>query len=182
MSQLADLARPYASHLVKEPAPGKYGNYVSTHVVKQKLLAVLGPYSSEIVQTIRDGDVITGCVLRLTCVVDGREVSVTGAGDVENPDTKKTNGARLKDAESDALKRAATHLGVGLHLYAKEPTDFFLHEVLTKREAEPVSPPQAASLPATGTDGVEPADDTTSSAGSPTSLEAKAARIGSKAK
>ena len=144
MGQLTDLAKPFAPHLVKRPPQGKYGDYVAHSEVTQKLLAVLGPYSFEVTQLLReqtskvDHPIIVGCIGRLTCVVDGREVSVSEVGDCENPHVKNSDGERAKDAASDAIKRCAMRLGVGLHLWAAE--NYFLHGYLLSLEPEQEAP------------------------------------------
>ena len=133
-TQLVALLKPFSGRLVKQAPQGKFGSYVSHFVVEQRILSVVGPYSWDITQTIRDADgLLTGCVGRLTAVVDGREVSVCGAGDVENPQNAKTDGERLKLAESDSFKRAAMRLGVALDLWAQD--DFYVYDLLTKAEA-----------------------------------------------
>jgi hypothetical protein len=130
MSQLSELARPFPARLVKEK-PGKFAAaYVSHDTVNQRLLEVVGPFTWEIVQVVTNPDgVVSGCLGRLTVEVDGRTVSVTEAGDVERPDGN--NGSNLKSASSDAFKRAAMRLGLGLHLWS---TDYFLDKALDKRE------------------------------------------------
>jgi hypothetical protein len=67
----------------------------------------------------------------MTVTVDGTRVSVVEAGECDNPQNKKTNGDRLKNAASDAFKRCAMRLGCGLHLWSD---DFFLYGVLQKRD------------------------------------------------
>ena len=52
----------------------------------------------------------------MTVEIDGQLVTVEEAGDVEQPFNWHTDGARLKDAISDAVKRCAMAFGVGLHL------------------------------------------------------------------
>lgn len=52
------------------------------------------------------------------------------AGDCEEPHNWKTDGARLKDAMSDAYKRCAMRWGCGLHLWSQG--EYFLHDVLTR--------------------------------------------------
>lgn len=129
MTQLRDLARPFKPALVKQPPKGKFGTYVSHDVVNQKLLAVLGPVDFEIVQLVHGVDgKVEGCLARLSCEIDGRRTTVVEVGDCESPDNWKTQGARMKDAASDAFKRCAMRLGVGIHLWAG--ADFFLYEVL----------------------------------------------------
>ena len=63
-----------------------------------------------------------------------KEISVVEAGDVENPSNWKTNGARMKDAMSDAIKRCAMALGVGLHLWSQidGEDEYFLDKQLEK--------------------------------------------------
>lgn len=131
--QLTRLAKPFPSALVHGPAQGKHGNYVEHNDYNQKLLLVCGPFDFKVVQTVRDGDVVTGCVCELTVQIDGRSVSVQEVGDVENPDIEKTNGSRLKKASSDAFKRCCMRLGLGLHLWADE--SYFLYDFLVNGES-----------------------------------------------
>ena len=66
--------------------------------------------------------------------IDGKTVSVEEVGDVEKPSNWKTNGARMKDAVSDAVKRCAMALGVGLHLWSQinNTDEYFLDKQLAK--------------------------------------------------
>lgn len=137
MSELADLARPFNQRLIHEKSTGKFSaSYVKHSAVTEKLLAVIGPFSYELVEIIRDADSgqVCGVFMRLTATIDGRQVTVEEVGDVENPSNWNNDGARLKDASSDALKRASMRIGVGLHLWSGD--DFFLHRVLSKDEAD----------------------------------------------
>lgn len=136
MSQLRKLATPFPAHLV-ESKPGKFAAaYVAHHVVEQALIATLRTIPrQEVREVIREADgTVTGCVLRMSCVIDGQEVVVEEAGDVENPQNKGTNGARLKDATSDAYKRCAMRMSLGLHLWAQE--HYFLDKSLDKADGE----------------------------------------------
>ena len=67
-------------------------------------------------------------------LIRNKEISVVEAGDVENPTNWKTNGARMKDAMSDAIKRCAMALGVGLHLWSQidGQDEYFLDKQLEK--------------------------------------------------
>lgn len=145
-SQLAALCKPFRDDLVKgNPSGG--GQYVAHDVVVQKLLMVVGPFDFHLREVIRgdvpeikpnpngssqrakDGrpalhDAVVGVVARLTVNVDGRSVEVEEAGDCEDPHNWPHDGARMKDAMSDAIKRCAMRLGVGLHLWAQR--DFIL--------------------------------------------------------
>ena len=121
MSQLDDLREPFADAVIQKAPQGKYGEYVKHSVVVERLLEAVGPYSFEIVEVIRAADGhVEGCLASLTAEVDGRRVTITEVGDCENPTNWKTDGARLKDAASDAVKRCAMRLGVGLHLWSQD--------------------------------------------------------------
>lgn len=156
MSDLARLAKPFPARFIKANPSGG-GSYVKHSVITEKLLAVVGPFDFELVQIIRghvegitpnpDGksnraktgaptldDAIVGVVARLTVTVDGRYTHIEEAGDCEDPHNWPHDGARLKDAMSDALKRCAMRLGVTLHLYSQE--QFTLHDQLVKRDEE----------------------------------------------
>ena len=136
MEQLYELSRRFPTKFIHQKG---FGDYIQHSVIRQRLLTVLGAYSTDVVETIYDDGIITGVVLKLTCVVDGNEVSVTEVGDVENPTNWKTNGARMKDAMSDAIKRCAMSLGVGLQLWSTFKLDdgtiqdeYFLDKQLEK--------------------------------------------------
>lgn len=112
-------------------------------VITQLLLLYVGPYSFERVETLRTeikggkhGGVlgVTGVVCRLTCEVDGRSVSVEEAGGVENAGNQDGDGERLKHAMSDALKRCAMRLGLGLHIWAQD--HYFLDKSLAGSEEQ----------------------------------------------
>ena len=130
--QLLKLARPFPAKYVKKPPSGKFGSYVPIDVVQQALLAYLGPVNIEIGQVFMgESGKVEGCLVTLICVIDAAPVSVTEVGDCENPDNWKTQGARMKDAISDGIKRCAMRIGLGLHLWAQE--DYFLFDYLTKQ-------------------------------------------------
>lgn len=146
LSQLGKLSRPL-SRFVRPAPPGRYGSYIPHYVIGQVLLAVVGPYTFEHRDIIRGtasgvvdntevtrDNVIVGVVCRLTCTIDGRQVSIDEIGEVTSAHLNVTDGARLKKATSDALKRAAMRLGVGLHLWCKHPDEFFLANVLLHGE------------------------------------------------
>lgn len=156
MNQLTQLARPFPSNLV-HTNPSGGGSYVAHDVVVQRLLQIVGPYSFRVVEVIRghvpaiapnpngksnrakegrpalEGAVV-GVVAELAVSIDGREVVVQDAGDCEDPHNWPHDGARMKDAVSDAIKRCAMRLGCGVHLWAQG--DFYLYDALTRAEAE----------------------------------------------
>lgn len=156
MTQLRELARPFPPNYI-HTNPSGGGQYVAHPVVVQRLLMVVGPYDYEIAEVIR-GDVagiepnpqgksrrakegrppltnaVVGVIGRLTVTIDGHRVVIEDAGDCEDPHNWPHDGARLKDAASDAIKRCAARIGLGLHLWAQE--DYFLFERLPDKNAE----------------------------------------------
>jgi hypothetical protein len=171
---LVELARRFPDGFVER----KEGNdYVAHHVVNQRLLSIVGPFDFELVEVVR-GDVaavppdpsgrsrrakagtpalhnvVVGGVWRLTCWVDGHRVRIEEVGDVGDVHNWPHDGARLKDAVSDALKRCAMRLGLGLHLWAQE--HYFLdHQLRTVLE----QPGSAADAEDSAAGQPEPADD-----------------------
>lgn len=120
MKQLTLLCKPFPDGWIEQPSQGKHGTYVKHQNYEQKLLLTLGSYDWRIVQVVKgvDGQ-IEGCVGEITVFIDGRLTTVQEAGDCEHPENWKTQGARLKDASSDAFKRCCMRLGLGLHLWAQ---------------------------------------------------------------
>lgn len=119
MTQLQDLAKPFpASAIRTRPQGGREVEYVPASTVIEKLLATLGPFGWHVSATGRDPWVIVGTI---TAEVDGRTVEVQGVGE----------GDDAKSAESDALKRAARMLAVGLHLWSGD--GYRLHRALEHR-------------------------------------------------
>jgi hypothetical protein len=153
-ADLVELSRPFPTDFV-ERKDGQ--DYVAHHVVNQRLLSIVGPFDFELVQVIR-GDVaavapdpsarsrrgksgtpalhniVVGGIWRLTCSIDGRQVRVEEVGDVGDVHNWAHDGARLKDAASDALKRCSMRLGLGLHLWAQE--HYFLDQQLRAQHRE----------------------------------------------
>ena len=90
MKQLHELSRPFPSEFVHKAPKGKFGDYIQHSVIRQRLLSVVGPYSQEVKEVLReevkdkDGNIksiIVGVVLALTIEVDGQLVTVEEAGD-----------------------------------------------------------------------------------------------------
>lgn len=131
MSELQELARPFPSSLIKQK-PGKFAaSFVEHSVICQRLLEVLGSYDFRVDELIRDADgTVSGCLATLEVTVDGRRVRIREVGDVEHPTSNA--GQNAKSASSDALKRCAMRLGLGLHLWSQE--NYYLDKALAKRE------------------------------------------------
>ena len=130
MEQRYQLSRPFPETLVKAK-PGKFAAaYVEHSVISQRLLEVLGPYSFTVDRPVTNADgAVVGCLATLEVTIDGQCVRITEVGDVEHP--SPNNGSNLKNAASDALKRCAMRIGVGLHLWSQE--NYYLDKALAKR-------------------------------------------------
>ena len=150
MTQLRELATPFKGNLVKDPPRGKYGSYVSHSTVNERALSVVGAHSFELIEVVRGWadevvvkkgkpdqrvfparEAVVGVLARLSVTIDGRQVSVVEAGDVEGA-AGQEDGANLKEASSDAYKRCWMRLGLGLHLWSQD--DFFLDRQLDKSD------------------------------------------------
>jgi hypothetical protein len=149
-AQLYELARPFPESMIATK-PGKFAaDFVSHGTVTARLLEVLGPFDWSIAKIITNADgIAVGCIGRLEVTVDGRPVVIEEIGDVEHP--SPNSASNLKNASSDALKRAAMRVGLGLHLWAGE--GYWLHRSLEKRLSAHVS----ADAPAEGEDTTTPA-------------------------
>jgi hypothetical protein len=147
-ADLAELARPFPTDFVERK---DNQDYVAHHVDNPPRLSIEGPFD-DVLGPVNRGDdaatppdpsarsrrakagtpalqnVVVGGIWRLTCAIDGRQVRVEEVGDVGDVHNWPHDGARLKDAASDALKRCAMRLGLGLHLWAQE--HYFLDQQL----------------------------------------------------
>ncbi|MFO0675332.1 MAG: Rad52/Rad22 family DNA repair protein [Polyangiaceae bacterium] len=113
-----DLARPFPPELIKT-RPGRNGQqlaYVETHAVIARLNEVCETWSYEILRhEILDNEVIV-CG-KLTADGVSKMAFGTSAITRDRDGQAISVGDDLKSASSDALKKSATLLGVGLHLY-----------------------------------------------------------------
>ncbi len=129
MKQLTDLVKRIPEDYIKTKPGGFQADYVSHADIQQILLAKLGPCSQEVTRVITNSEgVVQGCVLRVLYVIDGEQYVIEEAGDVERPGAN--NGSNLKNAVSDAVKRCAMRVGVGLHLWSQD--NYVLDKVLTE--------------------------------------------------
>lgn len=168
--ELAALAKPFPDRYIhRNPSGG--GDYVAHPLVTQKVLATLPGYSFTLVQVLRGhvaavppnpngksdrarngvpalDDAVVGVVMRLEATIDGHRYVVEEVGDCEQPHNWPTDGARLKDAMSDAFKRCAMRVGVGLHLWSQKD-GFFLFDALSKGDGPPAVPKPPKLAPGT---------------------------------
>ena len=147
------LERPFLPEQIRQ-RKGRNGvlDYVEGHSVIQRLNEALeGAWSVEIVHhEIREEEVVV--IGRLTAA-DGVVKMAFGGSQVTR---ERESGALislgddLKSAGTDALKKCATLLGVGLHLYAEKP-------IAGRGPAAPARPAAAPRPPArTPTNGTRP--------------------------
>lgn len=132
-TQAARLAKPVPGKFVSQvPAGGgRKADYVSHAVITEILLAIVGPFGWT-VEPLYEGASIVGALGTLSCEIDGRAVTVTEVGDTTGQEAD--GGSRLKNAASDALKRCAMRLGLGLHLWSGADS-YFLYRQLTGGES-----------------------------------------------
>lgn len=116
---LRDLVKRIPQAYVKTKPGGFQADYVSHADIQQILLAKLGPCTQEVKELIYNAEgQLQGCILRMTYEIDGEKVVIEEAGDVERPGAN--NGSNAKNAVSDAVKRCAMRVGIGLHLWSQE--------------------------------------------------------------
>tara|TARA_B100000131_G_scaffold305102_1_gene330744 strand:+ start:1184 stop:1618 length:435 start_codon:yes stop_codon:yes gene_type:complete len=131
MSDLLNLSRPFQARFIEEK-PGSFkASYVTHSTVVEHLLGILGPFNQEVKEMIRNSEgQIEGAIVRFTFTIDGEVVVIEEAGAVER---KAPNaGEAMKDCISDAVKRAASRIGLGTHLWSGH--NYILYDVLRKRE------------------------------------------------
>jgi hypothetical protein len=75
---------------------------------------------------------VEGAIVRFTFTVDGDDIIIEEAGAVER--RVPNAGEAMKDCISDAVKRAASRIGLGTHLWSGN--EYILHDVLSRREEE----------------------------------------------
>ena len=132
------LTRPFAPEQIKqrEGQAGKLLNYIEAHSVIARLNEACGEdgWSFEIVEhNILDEEVIVVAKLTAGTVT---KMAFGGSGVTRSRDGLPISIADdLKAAGSDALKKAASLLGVGLHLYGAGPP-----EAAPARQARAPSP------------------------------------------
>jgi len=127
--QLIRLAKKFPDKLVSQIKKGTHTeDYVNHSVIAQRLLQVVGPFDWDVDVIYSEGKPVA-CKGTLKVTIDGKEVSVAGIGTDQN-NKGKDDGDIIKEMESDALKRAASKVGVGLHLWAQK--QYFLSTQLAQ--------------------------------------------------
>lgn len=132
-TQLQALAKRVPKGYIKQKPGGFAADYVSHGDIQQMLLAKLGPCSQEITQIIRNSESqVQGVVLRMVFSIDGQPVVIDEIGECERPGPN--DGLNAKNAVSDAVKRCAMRVGLGLHLWCQET--YVLDKALAREQEE----------------------------------------------
>ncbi len=137
------LTRPFADIKSRPGRNGQAIQYVEGHAIVQRLNeALAGDWSFRVLEhDVREGEVIVLGELRVGDTVKqafgGSEVTRTREGKVVSV------ADDLKAAATDALKKAATLLGVGMHVYVAEEPPAQVHKgpKLVEAHDEPDVPP-----------------------------------------
>ena len=120
MTNNVDLLSPIPKELVKKAPAGKFGDYVphANYVERLRDSGVKYSWTCEPVYGLHDGEKrIVGAKGTITIEDMG---SYDGFGDVDTfklSNAKFNDGSNLKDAESDAFKRACMRFGLGVELW-----------------------------------------------------------------
>lgn len=115
------LLSPFPQELVKKAPAGKFGDYVphANYVERLRDSGVTYSWSCEPVYGTHNGEKrIVGA--KGTITIEGMG-SYDGFGDVDTfklGNAKFNDGNNLKDAESDAFKRACMRFGLGVELWS----------------------------------------------------------------
>lgn len=133
--QNAELNKPLDKRNVKPPAPGKYGDYVEGWHVIAEANRIFGfdGWTRETVEMreVRPPELVkasngketwrVGFVAKVRVTVHGVIREGTGFGSGANPDLGDSYESAVKEAETDAMKRALMTFGnpFGLALYDK---------------------------------------------------------------
>lgn len=125
--QLIRLAKKFPDKLISQIDKKTHKeDYINHSVITQRLLQVVGPFDWD-VEVIYSENKPVAVKGTMTVNVDGKTVTVAGIGTDQN-NRGKDDGDIIKEMESDALKRAAKNVGVGLHLWAQN--QYFLSSQL----------------------------------------------------
>ena len=128
MKQLASLVKRFPTEFIKQVNKGsRTEDYIPFPTIAQRLLEVCGAYDWDF-EIIYSENVAVAVKGNLRVKIDNKVVCVSGAGTPQN--TKESVGEQIKKMESDAFKRAARNLGLGLHLWTGE-NPYWLESVLT---------------------------------------------------
>ena len=119
-----DLLSPFPQELVRKAPAGKFGDYVphAHYVERLRDSGIRYSWFCEPVYSTHNGEKrIVGAKGIITLHDDEFAGSYVGFGDVDTfklNNDKFNDGSNLKDAESDAFKRACMRFGLGVELWS----------------------------------------------------------------
>jgi len=120
------LEEPFDKKLIRQ-RKGNFGatlDYIEAHVVIQRLNDALdGEWSFEIVEYTQLEDEVVVLGRLSACGIVKQQFGSSKVTRAKGSDDSLCIGDDLKSAASDALKKTATLLGVGLHLYGELGVD-----------------------------------------------------------
>jgi hypothetical protein len=121
MKNNVDLLSPFPQELVRKAPAGKFGDYVphAHYVERLRDSGVKYTWTCEPIYGTHKGEKrIVGA--KGTITIEGMG-SYDGFGDIDTfklDNAKNNDGSNLKDAESDAFKRACMRFGLGVELWS----------------------------------------------------------------
>ena len=130
--QLAALAKKIPPTWIQTLPTGYGARYCGHAHVQQMILATVGPTPQRVDEIIYNGDTVTGVLLTMTFTIDGQAVEITECGDVDRPNPEN-NGANMKNAISDGVKRCSMRVGKALQLWCESDEHYILDKVLEDR-------------------------------------------------
>ena len=124
MNNNVDLLSPFPQELVRKAPAGKFGDYVphAHYVERLRDSGVKYSWFCEPVYSTHNGEKRIVGAKGIITIHDGEHMGTyEGFGDIDTfkmNNDKFNDGTNLKDAESDAFKRACMRFGLGVELWS----------------------------------------------------------------
>ena len=124
MSNNVDLLSPFPQELVRKAPAGKFGDYVphAHYVERLRDSGVKYSWFCEPIYSTYNGEKRIVGAKGIITIHDGEHMGTyEGFGDIDTfklSNAKFNDGSNLKDAESDAFKRACMRFGLGVELWS----------------------------------------------------------------
>jgi len=142
MTNNIDLLSPFPKELVRKAPAGKFGDYVphAHYVERLRDSGVKYSWFCEPVYSTHNGEKRIVGAKGIITIHDGKHMGTyEGFGDIDTfkiNNDKFNDGSNLKDAESDAFKRACMRFGLGVELWSgsKQSEEESTAEAATSRE------------------------------------------------
>jgi hypothetical protein len=124
MTNNVDLLSPFPQELVRKAPAGKFGDYVphAHYVERLRDSGVKYSWFCEPIYSTYNGEKRIVGAKGIITIHDGEHMGTyEGFGDIDTfklSNAKFNDGSNLKDAESDAFKRACMRFGLGVELWS----------------------------------------------------------------